>query len=78
MQHLWSCDAIIVQVFTVEVTEDFLDYLEYGTLSVEVYGHRRTGFTNNEQNPATNEDGQAKSFPERCVDVDRCDVTNKQ
>ena len=51
-------------MFTVDVTEDFLDYLEYGTLSVEVYGHRRTaGFINE----TVDEDGQHKSFPDRCV-----------
>lgn len=59
-----SCDTTTTQVFTVEVTEDFLDYLEYGTLSVEVYGHRRTGFTSNEPSGVV-EDGQHKSFPER-------------
>ena len=51
----------------VEVTEDFLDYLEFGTLSVEVYGHRRTGFTNEHRNVAVDEDGQHRSFPDRCV-----------
>ena len=54
-----------LQVFTIEVTEDFLDYLEYGTLSVEVYGHRRTGFTNEQRNVAVDE--QHKSFPDRFV-----------
>ena len=53
-------------MFTVDVTEDFLDYLEYGTLSVEVYGHRRTGFTN-EPSVTTEDDGQHKSFPDRYV-----------
>ena len=52
-------------MFTVEVTEDFLDYLHYGTLSVEVYGHRRSGFTNEQRNVAVDE--QHKSFPDRCV-----------
>ena len=30
--------------FTVEVTEDFLEYIEDGALAVEVWGHRRSGF----------------------------------
>ena len=32
------------QIFNVEVTEDFLDYIEDGALAVEVWGHRRSGF----------------------------------
>ena len=35
------------QVFTVEVTEDFLDYVQDGALAVEVWGHRRSGFIDN-------------------------------
>ena len=53
-------------MFTVDVTEDFLDYIEYGTLSVEVYGHRRTAGLTNECN-IVDEDGQHRSFPNRCV-----------
>lgn len=52
-------------MFTVDVTEDFLDYLEYGTLSVEVYGHRRTAGFTNEPSVTADEDGQHKSFPDR-------------
>ena len=57
----------ITQVFTVEVTEDFLDYLEYGTLSVEVYGHRCTGFTTNDPTVTVYIDHQHRSFPDRSV-----------
>ena len=52
-------------MFTVKVTEDFLDYLDYGTLSVELYGHRQTGLTNEQRNLAVDE--QHKSFSDRCA-----------
>ena len=61
-----SCDPNTIQVFTVDVTEDFIDHLEYGTLSVEVYGHRRTAGFTNEHVATAEEDGQHKSFPDRC------------
>lgn len=32
------------QTFSVEVTEDFLEYIGDGALPVEVWGHRRSGF----------------------------------
>ena len=32
------------EVFDVEVTEEFLDYIEEGALAIEVWGHRRSGF----------------------------------
>ena len=54
-------------MFTVDVTEDFLDYLEYGNLSVELYSHRRTTGFNNEHPITADEAGQNKSFPDRCV-----------
>lgn len=60
-----SCDPTTTQVFTVDVTEDFLDYLEYGTLSVEVYGHRRTSGFINEHAVTAEDDGLHKSFPDR-------------
>ena len=52
-------------MLTVEVTKGFLDYLDYGTLSVELYGRRQTSFTNKQCNVAVDE--QHKSFPDRCV-----------
>lgn len=32
------------QMFNVEVTEEFLEYIGVGALSIEVWGHRRSGF----------------------------------
>ena len=32
------------QTFNIEVTEDFLEYINDGALAVEVWGHRRSGF----------------------------------
>jgi len=54
-------------VYTVEVTDEFLDYLQYGTLSVEVYGHRKTGFSTPESMAMAEDERQHKSFPERFV-----------
>ena len=52
-------------MYTVEVTEEFLEYLQYGTLSVEVYGHRKTGFSTPESMAMAEDDKQHKTFPER-------------
>ena len=46
-----------------EVTEEFLEFLDEGVLSVEVWGHRRSGFSENGQ---TVED-KSKTFSERCT-----------
>ncbi len=57
-----------LQVFNVEVTEEFLDYLEEGALAVEVWGHRRSGFNELTAGPAAPEEANIhrhKSFPER-------------
>ena len=54
-------------MYTVEVTDEFLDYLQYGTLSVEVYGHRKTGFSTPESMAMAEDEQQHKSFPERFV-----------
>ena len=50
-----------------EVTEDFLDFLEEGALAVEVWGHRRSGFNELMAAPASDEVEalRHKSFPER-------------
>ena len=42
------------QVFSVDVTEDFLEYLQEGSLAVEVWGHRRSGFVDNVQSESGN------------------------
>lgn len=35
------------EIFQVDVTEEFLDYISNGALAVEVWGHRRSGFNDN-------------------------------
>ena len=55
-----------MQVFTVDVTEEFLEYIAEGALSVEVWGHRRSGFV--DTNFPGSEEGdnkRTKSFAER-------------
>lgn len=56
-----------LQSFTVEISEDFLDFIEEGTLAVEVWGHRRSGFPDLALAMAGEEGEQRrpKSFPER-------------
>ena len=56
------------KAFSVDVTEEFLDFLDKGALSVEVWGHRRSGF--NDQTAASTSSDEVeslrhKSFPER-------------
>ena len=58
-----SCDPTTLQVFTVDVTKDLLDYLKYGTLSVEVYGKKHTASFTTNCSPMAN-DGQ-HSFLDR-------------
>jgi len=54
------------QTFTVEVTEDFLEFLETGVLAVEVWGHRRSGFEMNSLAGSEDPEGRRpKSFMER-------------
>ena len=48
----------------IEVTEEFLDFLDEGVLSVEVWGHRRSGFSEN--GAALGADDKSKTFSERC------------
>ena len=57
----------LLQRFTVEASEEFLDFIENGALAVEVWGHRRSGFMELNALPATDEVElkRPKSFPER-------------
>lgn len=53
-----------------EISEEFLDFLEECSLAVEVWGHRRSGFQDiGAASMATEESDQRrpKSFPERFV-----------
>ena len=56
------------EVFDVDVTEELLEFIDNGALSVEVWGHRRSGFMEM-QNPATGADDsdvkRTKSLPEQ-------------
>ena len=55
-----------------EVSEEFLDFLEENTLGVEVWGHRRSGFHDQAAGSLPMEDSdlrRPKSFPERSVHV---------
>lgn len=65
-----------VQVFTIEVTEEFLSFIDEGTLAVEVWGHRRSGFLDvpgvtmgGAEGGDSNEARRQKSFPEKLVHV---------
>lgn len=56
------------QAFMVDISEEFLDYLEDGALAVEVWGHRRSGFNDMTAAATCTEEVEAhrhKSFPER-------------
>eukprot|EP00731_Ephydatia_muelleri_P010946 Em0005g1532a len=53
------------KVVKFEVTEEFLEFLDEGVLSVEVWGHRRSGFSENGQ---TVED-KSKTFSERWAEL---------
>ena len=61
------------QVFNVDVTEELLEFIDNGTLSVEVWGHRRTGFMEMQNNPPSSDDDtcikKLKTLPERLVRV---------
>ena len=53
-----------------DISEEFLDFLEEGALSVEVWGHRRSGFNDLTATAGSLEVVEAerhKSFPERYV-----------
>ncbi|XP_019849545.1 PREDICTED: kinesin-like protein KIF13B [Amphimedon queenslandica] len=55
------------QTFNIEVTEDFLEYINDGALAVEVWGHRRSGF---DSVPDAEEDSKRpRSLSERWNDV---------
>ncbi len=53
-----------------DVSEEFLDYVSQGALSVEVWGHRRSGF-NDSSLPGSEEgsDKRPRSFAERSVGI---------
>ncbi len=58
----------LLQAFTVEVSEEFYSFIEDGSLAVEVWGHRRSGFHDVASPlPPTDESEllRPKSFPER-------------
>lgn len=58
-------------VFNVDVTEELLEFIDNGTLSVEVWGHRRSGFMemqNNLPSSSSADDSDVKrpkTLPER-------------
>ena len=64
IENIWYFKfAILFKVFTIEVEEDFLDYVTDGSLAIEVYGNRSRGF---DQKPSslnatkeTNEEGKS-------------------
>ena len=60
------------QVFNTEVTEELLEFIDNGTLSVEVWGYRRSGFMEMQNPSSTSDDADIrrhKSLPERLVQV---------
>lgn len=54
-----------VKVAKIEVTEEFLDFLDQGVLSVEVWGHRRSGFSEN----GPGAEDKSKTFSERWAEL---------
>lgn len=58
-----------VQVFTIDVSEQFIQFIANGALAVEVWGHRRSGFLDmGLGSVAEGESGDGKrqkSFPEK-------------
>ena len=59
------------QVFTVEVTDELLSFIDNGALAVEVWGHRRSGFLDVPGGVGVITDSEGvegkrqKSFPEK-------------
>ena len=51
------------------MTEELLEFIDNGTLSVEVWGHRRSGFMEMQNNPPSSADDtdvkRPKNLPER-------------
>ncbi len=58
-------------MFTIEVTEDFLSFIDECALAVEVWGHRRSGFLDMGMGAGAEGDPvegkRHKSFPEKLV-----------
>ena len=54
-----------------EVTEEFLEYLEEGVLAVEVWGHRRSGFLDPGGVAGGDDEKKTKSFPDRWAELTR-------
>lgn len=58
----------LLQTFTTDISEEFLDFIEDGALSVEVWGHRRSGFPDMISPSLASEESEQrreKSFPEK-------------
>lgn len=56
------------EVFHVDVTEELLEFIDNGALSVEVWGHRRSGFMEMQNPVAAGDDSdvkRTKSLPEQ-------------
>ena len=58
-------------MFTLEVTEEFITFIDNGALAVEVWGHRRSGFLDVPGGVGVITEGEGaegkrqKSFPEK-------------
>ena len=56
------------EVFMVDVTEELLEFIDNGSLSVEVWGHRRSHFKEMQNTVTAGDDSdvkKAKSLPEQ-------------
>ena len=60
-QMPFSCQ----QSFTINISEDFLEYASEGSLAIEVWGNRSQGFDNTIK-PNWNVDTPTKGLHERC------------
>lgn len=63
-------------VFNVPVTDELLEFIDNGTLSVEVWGHRRSGFMEMQNALPTSADDtevkRPKTLPERYAKIMVC------
>ena len=56
------------EVFNADITEELLEFIDTGTLSVEVWGHRRSGFMEMQNMASPGDDADVKrpkSLPEQ-------------
>ena len=63
-----GCPLLYTQQFTIDVNEEFLQFIDNGALAVEVWGHRRSGFLDMGVGLADGDSGEEKkqkSFPEK-------------